>query len=348
LEDLLPKDHENISLFTDLPTAQSEAQGFAPDQMVRCDDCLRANPPTRVVCLYCGKDLPANAAAAGFQKPLLRPLEKGEQGYNSILSNVPGDSTSEQSIQQAAELLRLAPADLQRLVLAQKPLPLARTASHEEAVLIEQSLRPLGLETRTVSDEALALDALPPQRLRTLELREGGVIVYPTSGEGKQIDWNEVVLVIRGRLFAKQVAVKERRRRGLEKHIVDASETTSDEAVLDFYTRERDGGWRILANNFDFSFLGDEKKLLAGENFAKLSELIRARAEAAQHDDTYNALRRNLELVWPSEQQTSSLGWRRERAGKYSTSEVAVTSNESQFTRYSRLCHFLLVGTPES
>ena len=118
----------------------------------------------------------------------------------------------------------------------------------------------------------------------------------------------------------------------------------SDEAVLDIYTQVQDGGWRILANNFDFSCLGDAKTLLAGQNFALLRKSICERATLAEYNDSYSAIRRNLELVWPSEQQTSSTGWRRERAGKYSTGEVAMTSNESQFTRYSRLCHLLKVG----
>lgn len=337
---LLPKDYENIPLFIDLPSSQPEAERFPPDQMVRCDECLRANPPTRIACLYCGKDLPANPATA---KPSLRPLEKGEQGFNSIMIRSPEDGLSQPSLEQAAAVLRLGVADLTRIVLSQKPLPLARAASREEAVLIEQSLSALGLETVIVPDDSLALEALPARRLRTLELLDEGFIAQPTSGEGKQIAWTEINLLVVGRLFAKQVEVRERKRRGVEKQIVDARETTSDEAVLDLYTHERDGGWRIMANNFDFSCLGAGKTLLSGENFAILSGLIRARATGAEYNDAYNNLRRNLELVWPSEQQTSALGWRRERTGKYSTGEVAMTSNESQFTRFSRLCHFLKV-----
>ena len=341
----MPKDNENISLFADLPVPPAEPQGFAPEQMVRCDECLRANPPTRVECLYCGKALPLSEANPSQPKPLLRPLERWEQGYSNILSKFPAEGLSDQSIEQAAAFLRLAVADLNRITLARKPLPLARTGTPEEALLIERGLGALGLETIIVSDQALALEASPPRRLRTIELLEEDLVAYPNSGagsvEGHRIPWSEITLVVTGRLFAKQVETQERKRRGSEKQIIDARETSSDEAIADFYTQKQDGGSRIMANNFDFSCLGDRKTLLARENFATLINLIREHASGAEHDDSYNTLRRSLELAWPSEQQTSALGWRRDRAGKYSTAEVAMTSNESQFTRYSRLCHFL-------
>lgn len=347
MEDLLPKDDENIAVSVDLSLPQTELQGFAADQMLRCEECLRANPPTRVACLYCGKALPASEGHEAQAKPSLRQLEKWEQGYNCILIKSPAESLNDQTTAQAASLLRLGVADLNRIIQAPRPLPLARAATPDEAGLIQQSLSRLGLETMIVSDQTLALEASPPRRLRTIELLENDLVVHPTFGEGNRIPWGEIKLVIGGRLFAKQVETKERKRRGAEKQILDARETTSDEAVLDIYTQSQDGGWRIMANNFDFSCLGERKTLLAAENFTTLVMLIKEHAPGAEHDLSYHNLRRSLELVWPSEQQTSSLGWRRDRAGKYSTGEVAITSNESQFTRYSRLCHFLKV-TPRA
>jgi len=167
------------------------------------------------------------------------------------------------------------------------------------------------------------------------------VRVHPTSGDGKTIAWRDITLIVIGRLLSTQVELKERKGRGSQTHIADSTQTTTDEDVLDFYTSEKNGGWRILANNFDFSSLGEAKKLTARENFAQLRDLICEHALSAERNELYNSVRRNLDLVWPSEQQTSSFGWRRERAGRFSKSEVATTTNEVQFTRYSRLCHFL-------
>lgn len=338
----MPKDNENISLFSDLPLQPTEPQGFSSDQMVRCEECLRANPPTRAQCLYCGHSLPVSQATIALPRPSLRPLEKWEPAYNSILLKAPADGLNDKSMDQAASLLGLEVDDLKQIFLAQKPLPLARKNTQEEAMMIERSLGALGLDTMIVSDQALGLEASPPRRLRTLELRDNDLLAYQTSGsEATPVAWSTITLVITARLFARQVAFKERKR---GKEIVDASETSSDEAVLDIYSKTQDGGWRILGNSFDFSCLGDRKTLLAGENFLTLTNIIRDQALHAAHDHSYNSLRRVLELVWPSEQQTASLGWHRDlRSGKYSTNEVAVTSNEPQFTRYSRLCHFLKV-----
>jgi hypothetical protein len=58
-------------------------------------------------------------------------------------------------------------------------------------------------------------------------------------------------------------------------------------------------------------------------------------------DDSYTQTRQAIEPIWPPEQRTEASGWHRERPGKYSTSGVTETSNEDQFTRYSRLQYYL-------
>src|SRR5438105_2996223 len=40
------------------PVPDAKPQSFALAEMVTCDACLRANPPTRSNCLYCGAILP--------------------------------------------------------------------------------------------------------------------------------------------------------------------------------------------------------------------------------------------------------------------------------------------------
>jgi hypothetical protein len=350
LEELLSTDDENISPILELPvdeapaTFSTEPQAFSPDRMVRCDECLRANPPTRVECLYCGRALPMNEAIATLARPKLRPLEKWEQGFNTILIKAPEVGLSEEGMLQAAALLHLDAGDLKQIILAPRPLPLVRTAAQAEAVIIEQSLSALGLQTRVVSDQEMAPAIFQPRRLRSLDLGENDFAAFQTSGsDATRIEWSAITMIVTGRVFARQVEFKERKRRGtVEKEIIAASETARDESILDIYTKNPDGSWRIVANNFDFSCLGNRKSLLAGENFSILVRLIRDEAPEAVFDDAYNSLRRVLELVWPSEQQTESRGWQRGRGG-YSTSEVTLTNNEPQFTRYSRLSHFLKV-----
>lgn len=339
----MSKEDDDIVVSGDLALPLTEKQGFAPEEMVRCGECLRANPPTRTQCLYCGKALPVTDAGPARPKPQLRPLETWEKGYNCILIKAPDEKPNDQAVAEAANLLHLGVAELNRIIQSQGPLPLARAATQGEAGLIQQNVGRLGLDTVIVSDEELAIESSPPRRLRTLELLDDDLVLFPTIGAGKKIAWSEISLVLTGRLVAKQVETKERKRRGTERQILDARETANDEAVLDIYTHSRDGGWRILANSFDFSCLKDRKTLLARENFSVLTTLIRERIPNAEFNSSFQELRRSLELVWPSEQQTTSLGWRRERAGTYSTGGMEITSNESQFARFSRLCHFLKV-----
>src|SRR6267142_2029555 len=43
------------------PVLDARPQSFAAAEMITCDACLRANPPTRANCLYCGATLPVNS-----------------------------------------------------------------------------------------------------------------------------------------------------------------------------------------------------------------------------------------------------------------------------------------------
>jgi hypothetical protein len=343
LEELLLKDNENIPVLDDLPLQSTEPRGFSPADMVRCEECLRANPPTRLECLYCGKALPVTEATSNLARPSLRPLETWEQGYNNILVHSPRAEIADESIDEIANLLRLESEDAKRILAAVKPLPLARTATAKEAELIEQRLRNLGLETVIVLDRDL--DAAP-RNVRALDLRESDFIAYRTGGaEVMQIPWSDVSLLMAARLLTKQFEIKERKTRRAENEILDTIETTMDEAVVDVYTSGH--SLRISANSFDFSCLGERKSLLAKENFQALVEVLRERAPQAEYDDSYDHVRRMLEPVWPFERQTQSAGWRRQWPGKFSTGEIIKSSTESQFTRYSRLVQYLRSHSPD-
>ncbi|MBA2734152.1 MAG: hypothetical protein H0U54_14890, partial [Acidobacteria bacterium] len=105
--------------------------------------------------------------------------------------------------------------------------------------------------------------------------------------------------------------------------------------------------WRITADNFDFSCLGAQKKLVTAQNFATLIEILRARATEAVYDNSYHRLRQMLAAAWPLEQETESRGWRRKGPGRVSTEAVTRSDNDIQFTRYSRLRYYLQLHQPE-
>jgi len=340
LEELLPKDNENIPFLG--PVEPSEPLGFSAEQMIRCEECLRANPPTRVSCLYCVAPLPLTETSKHLRKPVLRPPDKHQLAYNNIL--LPSDGpVTEAVIGAAATLLKLTLANVQGLLSQNVPLPVARTASREEAELVCDRLSELALKCLTLSDEELGLSYSDNavKRVRTMNFDERYLTIYQAgAAEGVAVLWGDVILILPARLFETTLEIKERLSRKTEKEIVDTSEFSRDEAVIDLYTAQHSATWRIGASGFDFSCLGSEKTLVANENIGKLQRLLLDRAMNAQFDDSYRRVRTLLEHAWGTQQKMQSSGWRRERPGKLSVHSATTKSNESQFTRYSRLRYY--------
>jgi len=337
LEELLPKDNENIPFFDDEPVARLEPQGFAPDQMVRCEECLRANAPTRLDCLYCGTALLLDEKTADLRKPTLKPIDQSARGFNNIFLPHGASNFNPEIVSEAASLLKLSTSDLDRILATGIALPLARTATLAEALLIHSRLEALGLNTEIVSDTDLALQESPPIRVRALVIDETGVTAIPiAAADGIQIPWQNFVLLVTGRLTTNRVELTERKVRGRENEILEADHFFADEGVVDLYYEQKVGNLRIRASGFDFSCL-PQKSLTVAENLALLIKLLREKAPAAEYDDSYDLVHKALELVLPSEQQTESRGWRRQGLGKYAIEAATEVTNEVQFTRYSRL-----------
>ena len=209
-------DNNDEPLLIDSEPLRSEPRGFAPDEMVRCETCLRANPPTRTSCLYCAAQLPISEASAALQKPTLRRLEKWEQGFNVIL--MPGHQTAlpAERLQEMAQLLRLTAEELGRIIEAGEPLPIARATTPDEASLIERKLDEMGVKVLVIADRELEPEDSAPNRLRALEMTESALIMYQTGGrKAWSVPWADVVLLVAGRIFMREVEVEERKgRRG--------------------------------------------------------------------------------------------------------------------------------------
>lgn len=337
------KDNENVPLpsWTTEELRDQVPAPFAADEMIRCDECLRANPPTRVNCLYCAAILPQTETTAKLQRPALRPLEKWEQGYNNILMP-PVANLSPPAFAEAADLLRLRADDLKRILTAATALPLARAATIEDAQLIQRRLKPLGIDCGIMADAETGTDGPALIRVRGLEIEESEVLAYQTpDAPFIALAWCDCMLLVTGRVMVKRVELNERKGKRGENSILDSSEFVTDETFVDLYARTQTMPFRIAANNFDFSCLGSRKGLLVGENIVRLIQLLRKQAPHAEYDDSFNSLRKTLEPVWPSEQENESLGWRRDRPGKYSIGSVIEMSNEMQFSRYSRLRRYV-------
>ncbi|HEX6729182.1 MAG TPA: hypothetical protein VF074_04185 [Pyrinomonadaceae bacterium] len=334
----MPKDNENLSLPFIGPAQPSEREGFAFEEMVTCDDCLRSNPPTRMACFYCGSTLPVTESSVQLRKPTLIQPDKLRPGYNTIFIAKSQTAFDVKKLHEAGRFLKLTPESLQRLLAAPVPLPLAHTASEEEANLVTQRMSDFGIDTCTVSDEELGNFERCVVRIRSIQFDETSFSLRSSSGgHDKEVAYADLVLLVQGRLVIKTTEVKERKSRTAENELLDASEFFADQPVVDICSSTDPETWRVAANNFDFSCLLDQKTLVAGENISKLVKLIKAKAPQIEIDDHYNSLRQALESVWGLESETKSRGWRRGAPGWLTLEAATTDSNETQFTRYSRL-----------
>ena len=323
-----------------LEVSEARPHSFAPAEMITCDECLRANPPTRSKCLYCGGNLPVTGNAHEAQSSRetsgqIDQLAKVSDAYYVVLSPNQTNVVTESSLAEIASLLHLRPAELESAVGSGCDLPLSRAASSEQAAMLADKLRALGIGVDTIREDALSLD-LPGRKIRALEISDEGLAALTMNGGAARARWDDLILMVNGRLLVNRVEVEERQRRGRPKPL-DTRELFSDEPVVDLYMRSDEVGWRIASSSFDFSCLGPEKALTAFENFTALINLLRLRAPKAEVDDSYRSLRALLRNIWPLEPQTRKGEWHRTGAGKVDVSTVTTIDNEIQFNSYSRL-----------
>ena len=344
------KEEFPFALHDDPAPLQNEARPFSSEQMVACEACLRANPPTRLNCLYCGAPLPTTEARAALWRPSLKPLDDWESGYNVVLWPQPAGAAGADAaaLEEASALLRIEAVRLQEILAAGRALPVARAASREEAELIERRLRTLHFKVEALSDEELAIESAPPKRIRNIELTAEELAGWTVGrDEPLVMRWSDILLFVAGRILTRRVEVEERPgnlKRGAE--VTDAREIFADEAVLDIFISNAardggEGGWRITADKFDYSSLGERKGLLARDNFVLLTSVLCEHAPQARFDDEYKHVRQLLNTAWAPAERKMSGGLRRARPGRLNTEAVTIATNEAQFTRYARLCYHL-------
>jgi hypothetical protein len=331
----------NEPIFADTADA-AEHRAFAPAEMVDCPACFRANPPTREKCLYCGAALPAtekNVPLPVAPSPQEAPSEKL---FHVVV--VPAQNEVDETVMsEAAKLLELTSNELNSLLSAKTAAPLRSTTTLAEAETVRERLHALGIETVSIDEERLNPGS-GSNELRGLELLEDSLTAVLRRGaERVRRTWQDLSLIVQGRLHVTTVEVEQKRSRK-RSQVLNEREMSTDEAVLDLYVRDDPAGWRIRSGSFDFSCLGKEKAMTAFENFAVLSNLLRQRSANVHFDDSYNRLRSVLNKVWPIEQGGDITERRRSAKGRIEA-KITSSDNEAQFTRYSRMLR--MVGTRE-
>jgi hypothetical protein len=322
----------------DLP-AEAEIQGFDPKAMIDCPKCGRKSPPTRLKCLYCGTELIVSAAQAEHLKPGLRKLEDWEKGFNLIVE--PG-GRSENSLRlgEMAELLHLETDDLQKILNADLPLPVARAETNIEAEVLAKKLAELGARSRIISDQQLGADKLP-KRLRGIEFEADKLyLILFNADEVVELAAENIMLIVIGASFERRLEATESMKKKDDRKVLGMAELSTDETLIDLYPADDPVGYRIESKGFDFSCLGDEKSLFAKENTPKLAEKLRRFAPQAVFNNEYLRIREELSKVWAVSSRNESGGLQRS-LGKLSRTNITTVSNLLQFTKYSRLQNFL-------
>lgn len=320
------------------PQIQTENITFDPAAMIACDQCRRTNPPNRLKCIYCGAELAIAVEDAATIKPTLRKLELWEHGFNLIVR----EKMPQPDVPGIAGFLSMDTTDVSTITHTDTPVPIVRVESEKEAVIVQKRLSQFGVGCAIVSDIDLAADK-PPVRLGRIDLIDGRIVLTDfNTGKLIDVDGHEIALLVPAMVTASKVDSLEKKRRGGKTKLLDETATASDEMLLDIYTRHDPAGYRVHLAGFDFSCLGQDKGLLAGENLRLLIVRLKDRYPNAKLINTYTSVRHALDLVWEIESRKDSAGLRRAGFGKVEFGSTASTSNLNQLTKYSRLQWHLL------
>ena len=82
--------------------------------------------------------------------------------------------------------------------------------------------------------------------------------------------------------------------------------------------------------------------MFAAENVRRLARLLAERAPNARLVEDYNSCRRLLDGIWEPEVRKESHGVQRTGFGRVEMNMAVVTSNQRQFTKFSRLQYLTL------
>lgn len=312
-----------------------ETKSFKPEEMIACPKCARNSPPTRLKCFYCGANLPVTQQHGEFLKTQTRRIETWEKAFNLIF--LPNDiSYDETRIAEVAKLTQFETGELRKFFETNAILPLARVESAAEAEILQARLKNFALNVRIVADEDLKPETVT-RRLRRVEFDgENIFLILFNSDEVIEIRRENLSLIVTGALFERRIESSEKRKKR-ENKILESTETSEDEFLIDIYAEDDPVGYRITSSGFDFSALEAEKELFARENMQKLIEKLKSFAPEAKFVGDYLKLRDLIGKIWEVEERKDSRGVQRKSFGGFKLENVTTINNSLQFTKYSRL-----------
>ena len=309
--------------------------------LVACPLCHRNNNSQRLLCIYCGGQLPVIEGSEFHKLPVVRPMEETELGVNLIF--FPEESLVDQHTRHEIESVSRLSAELVDLYLQVKsPIPLLRLQDETDASLTRHRLLAAGVRTAMIPDADLTLKQLP-HRIRQVVWQSDSLDLWGADQTLlARLPWSTVTLLVFGALRFKQTQVIEANNvYGRGREIKDVSENVTEELTIDLFGGNLQHHFRIRSDSFDYSCLGNRKRLLVAENFREFCTMLTERATQATIDRGFRQVTRLIEPVWPLEKSTERLPLKRIGVGKVTSESVVLADNQAQLTRYSRMLFLL-------
>lgn len=309
--------------------------------LVACPLCNRNNNSQRLLCIYCGGQLPVIEGSEFHKLPIVRPMEETELGVNLIF--FPEESLIDQYTRHEIETVSRLSAELVDLYLqAKSPVPILRLQDETDASLTRHRLLAAGVRTAIITDADLTLKQLP-HRVRQVAWHADSLDVWgPDQTLLARVPWSTLTLLVFGALRFKQTQVVEANSMyGRGREIKDVSENMTEELTIDFFGETLQQHFRIRSDSFDYSCLGNQKRLLVAENFREFCAMLAERATQATINQEFRQVTRLIEPVWPLEKSTERLPLKRIGVGKVASESVVLADNQAQLTRYSRMLFLL-------
>jgi hypothetical protein len=316
-----------------IPSA-GERETILNQDVMNCPRCSRRTAAARGTCIYCGETLPIIRIEAA---PPQRKIDSFEHAFNTILE--PVCSRSDEGAETAlAVALGIETADARAYIASGKRVPLARSQNRQEAAMIAGLVRDCGFNAVVIADEDFKLER-ELARARRIVPGEDGLQVQFSGGE-MTLPPSEIKLLVIGALKNNRVDYTEGivGIRGQSENVLDSSEFSSDEILIDVYTASLDRSFRIKSDAFDYSGLVSPLAFRAEVNFKTAVAKLREVAGQAVFDDDFVKVSHLLARAWPERSRNEARGIKRKGfAYRPVTQASLISDNRDQFERYSRL-----------
>jgi hypothetical protein len=302
--------------------------------VMNCPRCARRTAAARGACIYCGETLPITRIEAA---PPQRRIDSFEHAYNTVLEPVcfQADERAEAAL---AAALGMDAAEARAYIASGKRVPLARSQNRQEAGMIAGLVRDCGFNAVVIPDEDFMLERELPRARRVTAA--GGGIQVDAAGGPIAVPASEIILLAVGVLRNNRVDYTERivGARGQAGNVLDSSEFSSDERLIDVYSAGLDRSFRIRSDAFDYSGLVSPLSFRAEVNFKAAVAKLKEVAAHATFDDDFAKVSHLLSRAWPARSRSEARGIKRKGLTYRPVAQASLISdNRDQFDRYSRL-----------